>query len=276
MDNAQKAISPSVPVGKHPTLVSVQTVFRKGNQAFLIFNIPALLQVLVMVRCLIMNDYIAEVLENTVGGMPAVLAMDMNGLYNRVLSLFDVTVECTSNIALLLALKCTSLSTSAVKTYVDEFFKLLPLCQSLMGDVIPDQMARVMLVMGCPAKLRKAIIKNPALRTLEQTKNQILLQSGPVLQSLTNTTSRTTNDPMELDVATQDRTRSNPRGPLSPEERRRRSDSGACMYCGEQGHIANTCPALKARDNNRNKRSNPRAARFNNAEEAVSEAQGNE
>jgi len=44
------------------------------------------------------------------------------------------------------------------------------------------------------------------------------------------------HDPMDLDGS---RGR---RGPLTIEERRRRSDAGLCAYCGTAGHVLATCP----------------------------------
>jgi hypothetical protein len=44
------------------------------------------------------------------------------------------------------------------------------------------------------------------------------------------------HQPMDIDGA---RPRSRP---LSPEERQRRRDLGLCMYCGQPGHIAVSCP----------------------------------
>ena len=37
------------------------------------------------------------------------------------------------------------------------------------------------------------------------------------------------------------------RGPLSVEERDRRFRQGLCMYCGEPGHMAMSCPARPAK-----------------------------
>lgn len=42
--------------------------------------------------------------------------------------------------------------------------------------------------------------------------------------------------PMDLSAA---------RGPTSPEERNRRRSLGLCLYCGQAGHNAGTCPRLK-------------------------------
>ena len=44
------------------------------------------------------------------------------------------------------------------------------------------------------------------------------------------------DDPMQIDGSR------GPRGPLSFEERRRRSDAGLCAYCGGAGHAIATCP----------------------------------
>ena len=32
------------------------------------------------------------------------------------------------------------------------------------------------------------------------------------------------------------------RGPLTPEERKRRYDGGLCAYCGRAGHVSPACP----------------------------------
>ena len=42
--------------------------------------------------------------------------------------------------------------------------------------------------------------------------------------------------PMDLDGTR------GPRGPLTIDERRRRSDAGLCAYCGQPGHVIATCP----------------------------------
>ena len=44
------------------------------------------------------------------------------------------------------------------------------------------------------------------------------------------------DDPMHIDGSR------GPRGPLTFEERRRRSDAGLCAYCGGAGHVIATCP----------------------------------
>ena len=36
--------------------------------------------------------------------------------------------------------------------------------------------------------------------------------------------------------------RSQPRGPLTPDEKARRFEGGLCLYCGQAGHMANVCP----------------------------------
>ena len=52
-----------------------------------------------------------------------------------------------------------------------------------------------------------------------------------------------TSDPMILDGALP----SQPRAPLTPEERRRRMDNRLCLYCAEERHIALNCPRLTSR-----------------------------
>ncbi|KAI0388691.1 hypothetical protein F5Y17DRAFT_463458 [Xylariaceae sp. FL0594] len=51
-------------------------------------------------------------------------------------------------------------------------------------------------------------------------------------------------DPMQLDrVAT-----TGPRGPLTAEEKERRTRLGLCRYCGGSGHIAASCSLLQTRE----------------------------
>jgi hypothetical protein len=101
------------------------------NSCFVMHFIPAMLQVFVMTVSILMgNLYFREVFENTPGGIPTVLAMDLNELYNCSLTIFDIAVEGTSALTTLLTLKCTSLTTSHVKTYVDNFFLLITVCSS--------------------------------------------------------------------------------------------------------------------------------------------------
>ena len=53
----------------------------------------------------------------------------------------------------------------------------------------------------------------------------------------------TPSDPMILDGAVP----SQPRAPLTQEERRRRMENRLCLYCSEEGHIALNCPRLTSR-----------------------------
>ena len=77
-------------------------------------------------------------------------------------------------------------------------------------------------------------------RILERRHDTAAPISGPAHGSGRNTIPSA--DAMVIDAAL---ARSGPRGPLSTEERQRRREAGACMYCGEMGHLALTCPRLK-------------------------------
>ena len=46
------------------------------------------------------------------------------------------------------------------------------------------------------------------------------------------------HDPNRMDIDGTGRAR----GPLNPEERKRRYDAGLCAYCGKPGHVAASCP----------------------------------
>lgn len=249
-----------------PTLVSFTTWWHRALRTFPAYFIPPALYVLVLVRLLLANQYFSEVFDNTNGGVPAVMALDLNALYQRCLVLFDVQVESTHTLALLLTHKCASMSSAHVKKYVDEFFKLTTMCASLLGQAIPEDLLRVLLIMGCPAKLRKALLKNPAVRNLDQTKNQILITSGPMAQNLQLTNPPPRNEPMELDMAATRHPRQ--RGRLSPTERQRRLENGECLYCSAKDHAVANCPLIKAKE------TQPSRARLNHVEEAA--ASGNE
>lgn len=45
-------------------------------------------------------------------------------------------------------------------------------------------------------------------------------------------------EPMDLSV-----TRTKPRGPLTPEEKRRRQENRLCYYCAQPNHVASVCPS---------------------------------
>ena len=54
--------------------------------------------------------------------------------------------------------------------------------------------------------------------------------------------------PMQIGAVTvAGATESQPRGPLSPEERRRRIDNNLCLYCGNPGHYRSQCPNRRRR-----------------------------
>jgi hypothetical protein len=191
-----------------------------------------------------------------------------------------------NTLAMLTTLKCASASAVHVKKYVDDFTRLVTTSHNLIGMPIPDALLRVMLVMGAPLKLCKALIKNQAVRTLDQTKSQLLVTTGPMAQNLQLTSApHDSSDLMELDAAFTYNCDNNHScncslGQLSAEERLRRQREGLCVYCSKPDHEKANCQAIKAkeaaRDNNCNCNSNNRAAHFNNAEEAAPGGQGNE
>jgi hypothetical protein len=60
-------------------------------------------------------------------------------------------------------------------------------------------------------------------------------------------------------------------GKLKPAERQRRIDNKLCMICGEQGHMARTCP--KAKNNNSTPQTSGRAAATTNSETPAKESE---
>lgn len=52
------------------------------------------------------------------------------------------------------------------------------------------------------------------------------------------------HDPEPMDLSASKHS-SKPRAPLTPAERQARIDSGACLYCGSQGHMVSSCPRRK-------------------------------
>lgn len=267
---------------EYPTFILLETWWNRSTRSFHTHFIPVAFASLAMVRVLQTNDALSDLFARCHGGVDAVLRLPLHELHNLCLTLFDVHVEATNALAQLVNHKCTSASVSHVKKYVDDFTRLATTSQNLLGMAIPDALLRVMLVMGAPPKLRKALIKNPAVRTLDQTKSQLLVTAGPIAQNLHLTSStRESSDPMELDAAFHDNARSpnRPRGPLTPQERLRRQREGLCMYCASKDHDKDNCPLIKARDAARaaskGNSNNNRAVRFNNAEEAAPGGQGN-
>jgi hypothetical protein len=274
-----KANPPFCRPDEQPTLVGLTTWWNRAVTSFPAHFIPPVFHTVVLIRILLTITAFSEAFNNGPGGVPAVMALDLNGLYQRCIALFDIAIESTNALYSLTKHTCTSVAAGPVKKYVDEFFRLVAMCTALMGQAIPEDLLRVMLISGCPAKLRKALLKNPAVRTLDQTKNHIMLVAGPIAQNLllaNNAHHNAHPQPMELDAATA-ATPNRPRGPLSAAEKQRRKDLGACAYCGALDHKVEACPIIRARDAAAAAGPPKRRVRFNNAEVAEEdEAPGNE
>ena len=262
---------------EQPRLVPFNKWWHKTIRLMPTYFVPPVLWVLALVRMLQINSFFSDTFESVVGGTAAVLAMPggINDLYNVCMTLFEVGVETTTVLTTFHTLRCKSPSAAHVTEYVEEFFRLVTTCTTLMGQAIPNEMLRVMLMLGCPPKLRKALIKNPAVRTLDQTKRMLLVTAGPLAHNLAMIDNPVHNDPMVLDAATQGPRNNRGKGPLSAEEKQLRKARGNCVYCDKPGHIADNCPEIKARDAARAKFHANRPARFNNAEEAPAQPAGN-
>ena len=61
---------------------------------------------------------------------------------------------------------------------------------------------------------------------------------APMNQPRLQTNQPPSHDPNRMDIDGTGRAR----GPLTPEERKRRFDAGLCAYCGKPGHVSATCP----------------------------------
>jgi hypothetical protein len=274
-----KANPPFCRCDEQPTLVGFTTWWNRAVTSFPVYFIPQVFHTVVLMRILLTITAFSEAFNTGPGGVQAVMALDLNDLYQRCIALFDIAIERTNTLYSLTKHRCTSMAAGPVKKYVDEFFRLVAMCTALLGQAIPEDLLRVFLISGCPAKLRKALLKNPAVRTLDQTKNHILLIAGPIAQNLL-LANPSHSEPMELDAAAAP-TPNRPRGPLSAAEKQHRKDIGACLYCGSMAHKIEDCPRIRARDAARDPAAATgppkRKAHFNNAEVAAADdAQGNE
>ena len=103
-----------------------------------------------------------------------------------------------------------------------------------------DDVKDLMLTLKVPTTLHEAISGALACdnRLLERkAERKGFSQSRP--QQVNYRRENQGPTPMELDAMVQSRTQR--RGPLSPEESERRRRSGLCMYCGEPGHMLKDC-----------------------------------
>jgi len=252
-----------------PTLVALNSWWTCTTRAFPLSFIPPEFQTAVLLRALLTCQVFSEAFN--LAGMPTVTNLNPTGLYQLCLSLFDLHAERTNTLFTLTHLKCSSSSATHVKNYVDKFFRLASLSTNLLAQPVPEDLLRVMLVCGCPPKLRKALLKNPAVCTLEQTRRHMLLVAGPLAQNLQIATIPRP-EPMELDAVSTDR----PKGPLSEAEKRRRKERGSFLYCDSMTHHVGKCPLLRARDAAAASGPQKRRFRLNHIEDADhAEAQGN-
>ena len=142
-------------------------------------------------------------------GTEACLLLTANELYNLALTLYDVHLESQNAVANLLDMKCTTAKNDDVKKFVDDYHNKRSLVHSLLGAALPDVFHKVLLLRGSPVVLRKAIVSNPAVRTYEQTRNQLLLSAGPMARGVelmtppanTNSLASGGNAPMILNNA---------------------------------------------------------------------------
>jgi len=130
-------------------------------------------------------------------------------------------------------------ATSTVDEYVEKFNTLVPKAG------FDDQTNVVFFKQGLPAWCREKIMDlDDKLRpsTLKEWQTKALRYDAERKGYSYNPYSSSSYDhyegvPMDVDSA---RFRTRPR--LSPEERKKRRESGACFYCGAMDHFARDCP----------------------------------
>lgn len=117
-------------------------------------------------------------------------------------------------------LKDDVLNQLALLPQPDDFNALVKLANQIDARLFAQRRSKSSSSQAASIQLKpKPVFKSTSVQVPVQVKPVV---SGPV--------------PMQLDNTQR-------RGPLTEAEKKRRRDNNLCLYCGNPGHIANTCPA---------------------------------
>ena len=133
--------------------------------------------------------------------------------------------------------------------YAAEFRQIscdLPWGEAALVDLflrgLNDDIKDLLLIFPVPENLHDAI-SSAVSCDLRLSQRHSEKRRRPAFEPIINHPA-TSVVPMELDLVQQ---KSQLKGPLSPEERRRRMLNNLCLYCGNPGHVLLECPVRRSR-----------------------------